>query len=102
MRLLLLLICACDSQSQPPAEPADLKAITYNMYYGLSAELGPEDLSRGSLCATATAILNAATLTNFQCRVQGAAQVIVGEAPDVIGLQEALLFTFARDLDEPS
>ena len=104
MRVLaVLFLCACSGgdQSQLSKAPASLTALTYNMYYGLAADLLPEDLRIGSLSASAVAILNATTLTDFRCRIQAAARQIVMEQPDVIGLQEALLVAYARDFDDP-
>jgi endonuclease/exonuclease/phosphatase family metal-dependent hydrolase len=95
----LVALCSCGS-SRIGSSPPELKAITYNMFYGLASDLLPENLSVGALSATAVAIINATTLLDFRCRIQGAAKQIVAEAPDVIGLQEALLITFARDLDD--
>ena len=102
---LLLLLGACggsDDVAHLTAPPDELTAITYNMYYGLATDLVPEDLSTGSLSATTAAIINATSLTQFRCRIDAAAGQIVAEAPDVIGLQEALLIAFADELDEPS
>jgi endonuclease/exonuclease/phosphatase family metal-dependent hydrolase len=95
----LLALCSCGS-SRLTSAPPELKAVTYNMYYGLASELLPENLSTGALSASAVAIINATTLTDFRCRIQAAAKQIVAEAPDVIGLQEGLLIAFAPDLDD--
>lgn len=107
MRLILglaLVACGCGGSSIQPlgAPPDELTIITYNMYYGLATDLVPEDLSTGSLSASATAIINATSLTDFRCRIDGAAAQIVAEDPDMIGLQEALLIAYARELDDPS
>jgi endonuclease/exonuclease/phosphatase family metal-dependent hydrolase len=100
----IFLVSACgDNKTQTLSAPPDeLRAITYNMYYGLAANLLPEDSSVGSLSATARAIINATTLTDFRCRIAGAAQIIVAEKPDVIGIQEGLEVVFARDLKDRS
>src|SRR5262245_48658677 len=107
MRLPLwiaVLACGCGGGNvtvQPlTVTPAGLTVITYNMYYGLATDLLPEDLSTGSLSATTKAIINATSLTDFSCRIQGAANQIVAEQPDVIGLQEALLIAYAPDPDD--
>jgi endonuclease/exonuclease/phosphatase family metal-dependent hydrolase len=100
---LVLLGVGCDDGAPPlDAPPADIKVITYSMYYGLPPELVPENVSLASAGATGRAILDAMTLTDYQCRIDGAAQVIVAEQPDVIGLQGALLFAFSRDVEHPN
>lgn len=101
--VLLAAGCGGNNEVQPmTSSPDQLTVITYNMYYGLATDLVPEDLSTGSLSASAAAVINATSLTDFRCRIGVTASQIVAEAPDVIGLQEALLITFARELDEPS
>jgi endonuclease/exonuclease/phosphatase family metal-dependent hydrolase len=108
MRLIIgvvLLVAACGGSNEVKhltAPPGELTAITYNMYYGLAADLVPEDVSTGSLTTSATAVINATSLTDYQCRIDVTASQIVAEDPDVIGLQEALLIAFARELDDPS
>ncbi len=109
MRLTICVVlfasaCGGGGQVVQPlsVSPGDLTALTYNMYYGLASDLLPEDLRAGSLSASARAILNARTLTEFRCRIEGAARQIVAEQPDVIGIQEGLLISFARDLDDRS
>ncbi len=100
--LLLISACGGNNVNTLTAPPDRITAITYNMYYGLAKDLVPEDLSTGSLSASAAAFINATSLTDFRCRIGAAAAQIVAEAPDVIGLQEALLIAYARELDEPS
>ena len=108
MRLIIgvvLLVAGCGGSNEVEhltAAPDELTALTYNMYYGLAADLVPEDLSTGSLSATMTSVINATSLTDFGCRIDVTASQIVAEDPDVIGLQEALLIAFARELDDPS
>ena len=41
--------CGDDEPQTLRAAPAELRAITYHMYYGLAANLLPEDSSTGSL-----------------------------------------------------
>ena len=86
MRLILGLRVGCmrlRRKQRPAPRRAARRAhaiITYNMYYGLATDLVPEDLSTGSLSASATAIINATSLTDFRCRIDGAAAQIVAEA----------------------
>jgi endonuclease/exonuclease/phosphatase family metal-dependent hydrolase len=70
------------------------------MFYGLTTEMVPESLSKGALSATARAIIDATTLVDFRCRIQGAASQIAVEQPDMIGLQEALFISYVRELDD--
>jgi endonuclease/exonuclease/phosphatase family metal-dependent hydrolase len=103
MRALALTIVfawGCGGPKVLTTPPAELKAMTYNMYYGLATDLVPEDLSIGSLSSTARAIIDATSLTDFSCRLNGAAHQIVIETPDVIGIQEGLLVAYIRDLDD--
>jgi endonuclease/exonuclease/phosphatase family metal-dependent hydrolase len=101
--VLVIVACGGNHEIKPLSAPPDqITAITYNMYYGLAADLVPENLSKASLSATAVAIVNATTLTDFRCRIDAAAKRMVAENPDVIGLQEALLISYARELDDPS
>jgi hypothetical protein len=101
LTVAIVFVCGCGNQPQIlQSPPAELKAITFNMYYGLATDLLPEDLSIGSLSNTARSIINATSLTDFSCRVRGAAQQIVTEAPDVIGIQEGLLIAYIRDLHD--
>jgi hypothetical protein len=101
--VLMFTLGCSESPVQPlTAAPPVLTAITYNMYYGLASDLLPEDLRTGTLSATSTAIINAISLTDYRCRIEGAARQIVAENPDVIGLQEALFIAYARELDDRS
>ena len=98
----MMLACGCGDHRVEVlrAPPSELKAITYNMYYGLAADLLPENLSIASLSASARAIVDAVSLTDFGCRLRGAARQIVVEAPDVIGIQEGLIVAFTRDRND--
>lgn len=105
--VFVLLTSACGGNdngavTRLTTAPDELKALTYNMYYGLAVDILPENLHSSSLSASAQAIINATSLTDYGCRLQGTASQIVTEQPDVIGLQEALLIAYARKLDNPS
>lgn len=102
--LLLLGGCGDDAVVVRPLSvaPDELTVITYNMFYGLSSDLLPEDLRTGSLSASASAIMSATSLTDFRCRIDAAGTEIAAEKPDVIGVQEALLISYTRDLDDRS
>lgn len=98
---VLLLVCGCGGgpSTGPPftTAPPELTVLTYNMYYGLAADILPESTRTGHLTASAQAIINALSLTDARCRIEGAARQIAAERPDVIGLQEALLLAYMRD-----
>jgi endonuclease/exonuclease/phosphatase family metal-dependent hydrolase len=99
---VLLLVCGCgdDSPKVLATAPATITAINYNMYFGIAENLIPENVSTGALSATATALINAVALTDYQCRIDGAARLLAAEHPDVIGLQEAISIAYARDLND--
>jgi hypothetical protein len=72
------------------------------MYFGIATEIVPQDTSARSLAGSINAVINGVSLTNYRCRIDGAAAAIVAEGPDVIGTQEAILIAYARDLAERS
>jgi endonuclease/exonuclease/phosphatase family metal-dependent hydrolase len=101
--LWLVVAAGCSEATSPPgAAPPTIAAITYNMYLGLATEIVPETASASSLAGTLNAVIDAASLTDYACRIDGAASIIATEMPDVIGTQEAILIAYARDLDDRS
>jgi endonuclease/exonuclease/phosphatase family metal-dependent hydrolase len=100
---LLVLVGACgDEVPRVTQLPAELKVITFNMFYGIATDVVPEDTSPEGLTPTIRAIVNALVLTEFECRLSGVARQMVAEQPDVIGLQEALQIAYAHDFDDRS
>ncbi len=99
--VLVLLACGCGAPDSTRAlSPATITAINYNMYFGIAADLVPEEVSPGTLSATTRALLNAIGLTEYKCRIDGAARVLAAEQPDVLGVQEAVYIAYARDLSD--
>jgi endonuclease/exonuclease/phosphatase family metal-dependent hydrolase len=100
----ILALVACGGSEAPvtPASltgpPAELRAITYNMYLGLAVDIVPQ--SAGDARNAISAILDALSLTDFRCRIQAAARTIIDEQADVVGVQEAVLFAYITDLDD--
>jgi endonuclease/exonuclease/phosphatase family metal-dependent hydrolase len=100
---ILFLAIGCETTKPPPATmPETITAITYNMYYGIASELVPEQRTAAALSNTVSVILNAVGLTDFRCRIAGAAKQIVAEQPLAIGLQEAILIAYVRDPNDRS
>jgi len=101
-----LLACGCGGGSDPPpavvAEPATITALTYNMFYGIATDIVPQSTSAANLSGSISAVVGGVTLTDFACRLEGAAQLIAAEQPDVIALQEAVLVAYAHELDDRS
>jgi endonuclease/exonuclease/phosphatase family metal-dependent hydrolase len=103
MRLVWLCwLLGCSSEMTQPAAaaPAVITAVTYNMYFGIPTEIVPQNTSAASLAGSVNAVIDGISLTNFRCRIDGAAQVLEAEMVDVIGTQEAILIAYARDLDD--
>jgi endonuclease/exonuclease/phosphatase family metal-dependent hydrolase len=97
---VFLLVCGCGDSPKVTTAPPTITAINYNMYFGIAENLIPENTTTGALSATANALINAVALTDYTCRIDGAARLIAAEHPDVIGLQEAISIAYARDLDD--
>ncbi len=99
---LLASGCGGDPKPKVVSEPDTIKALTYNMFYGIPTDIVPESTSAANLSGSVSAILDGLSLTDFDCRIDGAAQAIAGEQPDVVALQEAVLMAYARKLDDRS
>jgi endonuclease/exonuclease/phosphatase family metal-dependent hydrolase len=103
MRLVWLVwLLGCSSETTQPATvaPPVITAVTYNMYFGIPTEIVPQNTSAASLAGSINAVINGIGLTDFRCRIDGAAQILANEMVDVIGTQEAILIAYARNLDE--
>jgi endonuclease/exonuclease/phosphatase family metal-dependent hydrolase len=98
--LVCLLGCGSDSPAKLAAAPETITAITYNMYFGIPTEIVPQNTSAASLAGSLNAVIAGVSLTDYRCRIDGAAKVIAGEMPDVIGTQETILIAYAHHLND--
>lgn len=101
-----VLACGCGGGGGDPpavvAEPDTISALSYNMFYGIATDIVSQSTSAANLSGSISAVLGGVTLTDFDCRIKGAAALIAADPPDVIGLQEAVLVAYAHELDDRS
>jgi endonuclease/exonuclease/phosphatase family metal-dependent hydrolase len=74
------------------AKPATVKVMTRNVYLGADLTPGVQATSLQALVNGAGVILNQVDQNDFRKRAKGLAAEILGQKPDLVGLQEAALW----------